>query len=110
MPAKLFFEEKNGQVLAHPGSLEKLEFLWLTAPNVTNAGAKKLAQMKSLTGVYLYDTQMTDEGLLSLASLENLQSLVLSGNKITDAGIGQLKILLPKCSISNDAVDRRPVR
>ena len=62
----------------------------LVNTQVTDAGLKELAGLKSLQMLDLRHTQITDAGLKELAGLKNLQVLSLSNTKVTDAGLKEL--------------------
>ena len=100
-----FVREKEGK----PGDLPAFHFaVWpegrlakLPAPapafgldlrrtQVTDAGLKELAGLKSLQALDLGDTKVTDAGLKELAGLKNLQTLDLCNTQVTDAGLKEL--------------------
>ncbi len=70
--------------------LKSLQTLDLWGSKVTDAGLKELAGLKSLQTLELRNTQVTDAGLKELARLKSLQSLNLWGTKVTDAGLKEL--------------------
>ena len=72
----------------------------LHLPQVTDAGLKELAGLKSLQSLDLWGTQVTDAGLKELAGLQSLQTLYLAGTQVTDAGVAELQKALPGCQIS----------
>jgi hypothetical protein len=70
--------------------------LCLNLTNVTDAGLKELAGLKSLQALYIAgdehgtESQITDAGLKELAGLKSLQTLDVRGTKVTDAGLKEL--------------------
>src|SRR5206468_2949149 len=58
--------------------------------DVTDAGVKELAGLKSLQALNLFNTKLTDAGLKELAGLKSLQTLDLSFTQVTDAGLKEL--------------------
>jgi hypothetical protein len=66
---------------------------------VTDAGLKILAGMKTLQTVDLGFTEVTDAGLKELEGLKNLRTLDLGFTKVTDAGVAALQKTLPDCRI-----------
>ncbi len=73
--------------------------LTLTGADVTDAGLKGLASLKTLQLLYLGQTLVTDAGLKELASLKSLQTLDLGGTRVTDVGVASLRKALPGCKI-----------
>lgn len=76
---------------------------------ITDAGLKKLGQLKNLTTLQLVGTPITDAGLKELGGLKNLTTLDLSYTGITDAGlkeVGKLTNLttLKLAKFSHDAL------
>ena len=65
----------------------------LNFKEITDAGLKELAALKSLTSLDLRFTETTDAGLKELAALKNLTALDLRLTKITDAGLKELAAL-----------------
>ena len=47
----------------------------------------------------LGNTEVTDAGLKELAGLKSLQALVLSDTSVTDTGLKELQEALPSCQI-----------
>jgi hypothetical protein len=60
---------------------------------VTDAGLKKIGQLKNLSGLFLHGTKVTDDGLKDVSSLANLKDLWLDGTEVTDAGLKHLERL-----------------
>jgi internalin A len=54
---------------------------------------------RPVVGVSLRYQNVTDAGLKELAPLKSLQSLDLRFTKVTDAGVAELRKALPKCEI-----------
>ena len=74
--------------------LKSLEVLHLGNTKVTGAGLKELAGLESLQALYLYDTPLTDAGLKHLAALKSLRYLNLAHcSGVTDAGLKDLGAL-----------------
>ncbi|MCI0680508.1 MAG: protein kinase [Gemmataceae bacterium] len=71
-------------------SLKTLQLLVLYRTNVSDAGLEQLAGLRSLQTLYLDDTQLTDAGMRKLAVLENSQALSLRGTQVTNAGLNEL--------------------
>jgi internalin A len=70
--------------------LKSLQALSLGGPKVTDAGLKELARLKSLQKLELSHTGVTDAGLKHLAALKSLRELDLSLTKVTHAGLKEL--------------------
>jgi internalin A len=79
--------------------LKSLQTLHLRFTKVTDVGLKELAGLKTLQFVTLTYTQVTDAGLKELANLKNLSRLNLMNTQVTDAGVRELQKALPKCVI-----------
>ncbi len=62
----------------------------LSETEVTDAGLKELAGLKSLQTLNLSYTLVTDAGLKELAGLKSLQALNLGNTQVTDAGLKEL--------------------
>jgi hypothetical protein len=65
---------------------------------------KHLAKLKSLCRLDLQNTEVTDAGLKELASLKSLTRLYLSdfkgrSDRVTKAGVKELQQALPNCRI-----------
>lgn len=68
-----------------------LEHLDLTGYlNVTDQGAKQIAEMKHLRYLSLDGTKVTDEGVEMLKDLVELEKLYLDRTLITDQGLSHL--------------------
>src|SRR5713226_1401568 len=74
--------------LAGLKSLQMLNLYY--ASRITDAGLKELAGLKNLQTLYLGFTKVTDAGLKELAGLKSLQSLYLGDTKVTDTGLKEL--------------------
>ena len=59
----------------------------------------KLPQPETAFGLVLNSTQVTNAGLKELAGLKSLQLLDLKGTKVTDAGVAELRKSLPTLRI-----------
>jgi hypothetical protein len=70
--------------------LKSLQSLDLSGTQVTDAGLKELAGQKSLQWLNLYRTKVSDAGLKELAGLKSLQTLNLNDTQVTDAGLKEL--------------------
>ena len=116
LPAFRFFFWQEGRWQG--GRLAKLPApapafgLSLRYTEVTDAGLKELAGLKSLQTLDLYHTEVTDAGLKELAGLKSLQALDLGETKVTDAGVHELQQTLPGCRITRskhlDPAEIRP--
>lgn len=63
----------------------------LMAPgNLTNGGLGAIVQLKSLTGVRIYNNRLTDRGIRLLAQLPHLKELNLFGPRLTDEALSYL--------------------
>lgn len=63
----------------------------LMAPgNLTNGGLGAIVQLKSLTGLRLYNNRLTDRGIRLLAQLPHLKELNLFGQRLTDEALSYL--------------------
>jgi hypothetical protein len=56
----------------------------------TNAGLKELAALKELSVLYLWNSSLTDEDMKELAAFKSLRMLSVNSTKITDAGLREL--------------------
>jgi hypothetical protein len=65
-------------------------------------GLELIAEIRSLTTLYLNGLPVTDQGLKYLERLAMLQSVFLSQTKVTPAGVAALRKALPKCKIEWD--------
>ena len=70
---------------------DRLRYLALTQPNVTNAGLKDLATFENLARLHLSGTKVTSAGLKELAPLKNLKSLDLQGMHLSDSSVMALR-------------------
>ena len=92
--------ETTDEVLAEKlKGLTKLERLYLSDTEVTDAGLVHLKGLTKLEVLWLTSTKVTDAGLVHLKGLTKLERLSLGGTKVTDAGIQELKKALPDCKI-----------
>ena len=66
---------------------------------VTDAGVKDLAAVKSLKTLDLSGTKVSAAGLKELAALPNLTLLLVANTPVTAAEAKELKKALPKCEI-----------
>jgi hypothetical protein len=77
--------------LKHLAAFSQMQVLKLdAATNITDAGLKELASLKTLQDLGLGSTQVTDAGLKHLTGLKDLQKLNLNFTKVTDAGVQDL--------------------
>jgi Leucine-rich repeat (LRR) protein len=88
--------------------LKSLQTLNLSNTKVTDVGLKDLAGLKSLHSLDLGRTQVTDKGLKELAGFKSLQTLNLGFTRVTDAGVAELQKALPACSIGRGPEPRFP--
>ena len=92
--AEKAIEALGGQVVRSPdapgGSIIVVSFGNNKGRNVTDAGLKELAGLKSLQYLNLSATNVTDVGLKEFAGLKSLDALTLNGTKVTDAGLKEL--------------------
>ena len=72
-----------------------MERLDLSETQVTDAGLKRIAELRELHSLSLDDTRVTDEGLKQLRGLKKLTMLAIIGTKVTPAGRKELKQALP---------------
>jgi serine protease inhibitor len=70
-----------------------LEFSSTPLTQVTDAGLKRLKDLKTLATLNLFGTPVTDAGLKELKELKNLSTLELGQTQVTDAGLRELKDL-----------------
>ena len=80
LPAFGFSVWKEGQLAKLPAPMTPFG-LSLFHAQVTDAGLKELAGLKSLQSLILNGTQVTDAGLKELAGLKSLQTLDLGNNR-----------------------------
>ncbi len=71
-------------------NLKKLTVLILLEAQVTDACAKDMAELTELQYLSISKTSISDEGLKHLAKLSKLRRLGLVSNNITDAGLKEL--------------------
>jgi Leucine-rich repeat (LRR) protein len=92
--AEKAIEALGGQVVRSPDASGRpiivVSFANTKGRNVTDAGLKELARLKSLQTLFLSETNVTDTGMKELAGLKSLQTLILDGTKVTDAGLKEL--------------------
>ena len=105
VPAALFglnlrYTQVTDAGLKELAGLKSLHTLGLSGTQVTDAGLKELAGLKSLHTLYLSETQVTGAGLKELAGLKSLHTLYLSYTKVTGAGVAELQKALPALAIS----------
>ena len=98
LPAFRFASWQDGRLAKLPAPTTGFG-LDLGRTQVTDAGLKELAGLKSLQTLNLDFTKVTDAGLKELAGLNSLQSLYLWGTKVTGAGFEELRKALPSCNI-----------
>ncbi|QDT90880.1 Leucine Rich repeats (2 copies) [Gimesia algae] len=91
----------TGSSLGMLKGCDKLEVLSLSGcPNLT---IDQLPPLPALTKLNLLECRMvTDKDIPKLASMKNLETLNLYNTSITPAGIAKLKELLPNCKISHN--------
>ena len=82
------------------GSLTALEALDLGKTKITDAGLIHLKGLKNLRSLNLAFDDVSDEGLRHLTGLTKLETLYLVFTKVTKKGTEDLKMGLPKLSIS----------
>jgi hypothetical protein len=93
-------------------AVEPPSVLYLDLWDVTDAGLKELAGLRSLRGLSLFscmcsrtrdkqplDSPVTDAGLKELAGLKRLRWLRLNDTKVTATGVATLQKELPACKI-----------
>lgn len=88
-------EDVNTQVtdagLKELAGLKSLESLKLGSTQITDAGLKELAGLTSLRSLDLsFTIVLTDRGLKELTGLTSLQSLAVGSTKVTDGGLKEL--------------------
>ena len=84
-------EKLNGKITRDQKAKDKPVIgVYLSGPDVTDAGLKHLAGLKRLQHLKLYGTGVTDAGLKHLAGLKRLQHLSLYKSEVTDAGLKHL--------------------
>ncbi|OAI52890.1 hypothetical protein AYO47_05810 [Planctomyces sp. SCGC AG-212-M04] len=81
--------------------------LRLKAPNVTDAGAAAIGNLKQLRFLHLIDIPITDATLPAIAKLESLESLYLDRVKCTDEGLSALLKQRPDLHFHRDQVHLR---
>ena len=91
------------------GELKNLKELYLTG-QITDAGVKELLQLKGLTKLAVGSPKVTDAGAKKLGELKSLTSLDLTGcSQVTEAGIAELRKALPDAQITiRQTRSRRP--
>jgi Leucine-rich repeat (LRR) protein len=86
--------------LKHLAGLKRLQNLKLYGTKVTDAGLKELAGLKRLLHLSLYKSEVTDAGLKHLARFKQLKTFNLSKTQVTAKGIAELRKALPDLKIS----------
>src|SRR5258707_1010544 len=81
-----------------------LTTLDLLDASITDAGLKKIGELKNLTALHLSGPEITDEGLKELHGLKSLTKLTLCGTSVTTAGRKNLLNALPKLRIFDESV------
>jgi internalin A len=94
-----FVGDVTDKGVAHIGSLEKLEDLFLSGHKFTNEGAKALLACQNLKELGLAGNGINDGVIPTLAKMQNLKSLSLDSTRVSDKGIEQLRKLLPNCKV-----------
>src|SRR5262245_36261627 len=89
LPAFRFVTWKDGLIAKLP-DVGRPFGLDLAGAQVTDAGLKELAGLKSLQTLDLVSTRVTDAGLNELAGLTNLQRLHLGGTDVAGPGLKEL--------------------
>jgi len=84
--------------LEHLKGLTNLEWLTLSACEITDAGLMRLAGMKNLKTLQIGDNNITDEGAAVLATLPKLYNLDLQRTWISDRGLDSL-LSLPELTL-----------
>jgi hypothetical protein len=97
-PGRPFALDLSGTDLTDAGlkelaGLKSLQMLGIGLTRVTDGGLKELAGLKNLQTLGLGATAVTDTGLKELVGLKNLQSLNLFLDHVTDAGVKELAAL-----------------
>jgi hypothetical protein len=59
-------------------------------PNITDAGIKKITELKTLAFLCIRRTKVTDKGLAELKKLPNLMTMRANNTAITDEGLKHL--------------------
>jgi hypothetical protein len=77
--------------MAYVAQLPSLTHLYLGGNRLTNAGLAHLAKLNSLTELYLGGGRITDDGLAHLAKVPTLRYLMLEGKNFTDSGFRHLR-------------------
>lgn len=78
--------------------LTKLDTLWLSETQITDAGLEHLGGLKQLRFLYL-GSQVTDACLPYLRALTQLEYLHLRGTQVTESGRQELQKMLPNANI-----------
>ena len=87
--------------LVHLKGLTQLKTLILGGTQVTGAGLVHLKGLTQLQEMWLNRTEVTDAGLEHLKGLTKLRSLHLRGTIVTGAGVAKLQKALPNCKIDH---------
>ena len=81
------------------GRMPRLERVFVSGEEVTDAGVRHLASLRNLKTVCLSGTNVGDEGVKRFGSLEELEQLYLTHTQVTDQGLRQLESTLPGCKV-----------
>ena len=60
---------------------------------LTNEGLERVAELRHLETLDLFNTNLSDEGLAAIADLPQLSSLNIAGTEVSDSGVAVLKQL-----------------
>ena len=77
-----------------------LDHLDLSGTRITDAGMAHVVRLRRLRLLDLSETAITDAAVPHLTRLTKLWSLSLHGTAVTDAAVENLRLALPRCTIS----------
>ncbi len=89
---------------------ERLKFLVIESPAVTDVGVKLIGRCIGLKHLGLKGTKTTDTGLLALHGLTELEFIHLAGTKVSADGVRDLVTALPNCKIEWDGGIIKPTK
>ena len=85
--------------LRHLATLPNLSHLSLRHTSISDAGVRKLRDFRHLISLDLAYTEITEAAVHDLAELHTLEHLDISGNGLSSDAYGELRSLMPECSV-----------
>jgi hypothetical protein len=102
----------TNESLLHLKGFEKIDYLAVICPQVTDQGLEVVQHLAELDTLVLSESGVTDDGLVYIASLGKLERLYLDDVRITNEGLrhiaqlGELRVLsLARTGITGTGID-----